>query len=123
MTEIFEQLMKDVSDRLAALDGLKEAVSEERIKQLIQTSLDALVADEGFVRKMRFGSNGDQRLVGSKYARWHLSVADIEFLYDLQESLRGQRKVSGGVYQGPSEELSKAWQAITEAYYLPDEEV
>lgn len=122
-TEVFEQLMKDVSDRLAALDGLKEAVSEARIKQLVTDSLAALMADKEFVRKMRFGKN-DGQLIGTKFARFNLGLADIEFLYDLQLSLQGQRKVSkNGLYEGPSEELRNVFNTLSEAYYLSEDEI
>lgn len=123
MSDTMEVLMKDINDRLAALDGLRAMVSEERIKQIVESSLQGLMGDEAFVRKMRFGGGGDQRLVGSKFARWNLTVADIEFLYDLQESLLGQRKVNGGVYAGPSEELKKAFETVSEAMYIPQDEI
>ncbi|WP_189059591.1 hypothetical protein [Longimycelium tulufanense] len=61
--------------------------------------------------------------MGTKYARWGLSLSDIEFLFEMQESLRGQRKVSGGVYEGPSEELTRTFEAISNACYLPAEKV
>lgn len=123
--EAFETLMKDINARLEALDGLKEMVSEERIKQIVQTGLEGLMQDETFVRKMRFGPGGSERkLVGTKYARWGMSIADIEFLFDLQEALRGQKKVNeSGVYSGPSEELSNTFRAISDAFYMPQEQV
>jgi hypothetical protein len=116
-----EVLMKDINDRLAALG---EVTSEERVRKIVNEALEGLIKDEGFVRKMRFGGDGERKLVGTKYARFGLSIADIEFLYDLQESLRGQRKVDGyGVYEGPSEELRNTFEAISQAYYLSDEEI
>jgi hypothetical protein len=123
--EAFEALMQDITTRLQALDGLREMVSEERIKALINSSLDTLVKDETFVRKMRFGGDGAERkLVGTKYARWGLSIADIEFLYELQQSLRGQRRVDNtGAYSGPTEELENTFRAISEAFYLPQDKV
>lgn len=121
--EVFEQLMEDIHARLESLDGLKEAVSEERIKEIVQNTLSELTEDEKFVRKMRFGKTEEPKLMGTKYARWGLSIADIEWLYDLQESLIGQRKVGGGVYEGPSEALKSTFAAISEAIYLPMDEV
>jgi hypothetical protein len=108
-----EVLFREISDRLQALG---EAVSEERIKALVKANLEALLADQEFVRKMRFG-RPDAHLIGSKFARWNLSVADIEFLYDLLEANRR----AGG--KGPSEELTRAFQTISDAFYLPMEEV
>jgi len=121
--EAFEGLMKEINERLAVVDGLKEQVAEERIKNIVQTCLDELVKDETWVRKMRFGPAGEAKLVGTKYARWGLSIADIEWLYDLQTALRGRPRLHGGVYEGPSEELRNTFQAITEAFYLPMEKV
>ncbi len=123
--EALEALYKEINDRLAVVDGLKEAVSEERIKQIVATSFADLTKDETFIRKMRFGGDGSERkLVGTKYARWGLSIADIEFLYELQQSLRGQRRVDNtGAYNGPSEELENTFRAISEAFYLPQDKV
>jgi hypothetical protein len=115
------------------LDGIGEDVSN----RLSDTTLTQLVrevltgwgeTEEGkdWARKLRFagGSGGAQELIGSKYARWGLGAADIEFLHDLQISLRGQKKVSAaGVYDGPSAELTKAFGDVSEAYYMPQDEV
>lgn len=110
-----EELLKDISQRLQALG---ESVSEERIKAIVE----GVLATPEFERKMRFG--GERKANGSKFSRWNLTGADIEFLYDLQESLRGQRKVSSaGVYGGPSEELSNAFRDISNAVYMTPEQV
>ena len=117
-----EELIQDIHARLAALG--ENQIGEERIKALIAEHLDGLKNDEEFVRKMRFGDVPEPKLVGTKYARWGLTTADIEFLYDLQESLTGQKRINhAGVYQGPSEELRNAFNAVSEAYYLPMEQV
>ena len=101
MTEVLENLMKDISDRLTAMG---EDVKEDRIRGMVTDQFNLLTSDKEFVRKMRFGGQDSApELIGTKYARWGLSIADIEWLYDLQESLRGQRKVAGGQYEGPSE--------------------
>ncbi len=121
MPENFDQLMQSINERLTAIG---QAVDENRLKQLVTEQFGLLMNDQDFVRKMRFGGKTDGKLVGTKYARWGLSVADIEFLYDLQESLRGQKRVNDpGVYEGPGEELRNTFQAISEAYYLPMEQV
>lgn len=122
-TQVLENLIKDINDRLTAIGA---SASEERIKGLITTHLDGLLKDETFVRKMRFGSDSgsEKKLLGSKYARWGLNIADIEYLFELQEALRGQKKVDGyGVYEGPSEELRNTFNAISEAVFLPDDQV
>ena len=73
---------------------------------------------------MRFNTGGDARLVGSKFSRYNLDAADIEYLFDLQTSLTGQRKVNGGgVYPGPSEELSNAFEAVSDAIYMDMDQV
>jgi hypothetical protein len=117
-----EQLLKDINDRLTAIG---EQVSEQRLQTIVQGHLDKVLQDKEFVRKMRFGPVGnDTQLLGTKFARWGLTLADIEFLYDLQRSLKGQRSVGGyGVYGGPSPELENTFNAISEAVYLPDAKV
>lgn len=117
-----EELVKDIQQRLAALG---QSTSPESLRTLVQECLGDLLKDPNseFVRKMRFGG-GSPQLVGSKYSRWGLSVADIEFLYDLQESLRGLKRVNGyGVYEGPSEELQNTFRAVSQAHYLPEDEI
>lgn len=116
MSETLEKLMKDIHDRLTALG---ENVSEERIKSIITSHLDQLVEDEQFVRKIRFGKSGiEPKMLGSKFARWDLGVADIEFLYDVLQA--GQR---AGMSNGPSDELRNTFQALSAGYYLSDEEI
>jgi hypothetical protein len=123
-TQGFEKLVKDINDRLTAMN---ENASPQKVEGLVKTYLDNLLKDETFVRKMRFGGGGaEKKLVGSKYARWGLNIADIEWLYDLQTSLKGQKRVEGdgsGVYDGPSEELKNTFETISEGYYLPQEKV
>ncbi|MGH9249672.1 MAG: hypothetical protein ACRD0W_09195, partial [Acidimicrobiales bacterium] len=130
--------MSDVTlDTIAAdmrqrLDGIGEDVSN-RLSDVELTKLVREVlagwgeTDEGkeWARKLRFGTgNGGKDLIGTKYARWGLGAADIEFLHDLQVSLRGQKKVAAaGVYDGPSQELAKAFGDVSEAYYMPQDDV
>ena len=113
MTEHERQLLTDIQARLEALGA---AMSDQRLEQLVQQHLDKLLADEQ-TRKMRFGN--DQRLIGSKFSRWNLTASDIEWLYDVLTA--AQR--TGLSQRGPSEELRQAFQAISEAYYLPEEQV
>lgn len=117
-----ETLLKDVNSRIQALPV---ALTEEQVKGIVNSVLETALSDENseFYRKMRFGS-GPPQLVGSKFARWNLSIGDVEFLYDLQSSLRGQRKVAdSGIYPGPSEELENCFKSISEAFYMPAEMV
>lgn len=117
-----DQMIQEIYDRTQAMG---EIPNEESIRAMITEQLNLVVQDDEFVRKMRFGQGGTPpKLVGSKYARWGLSIADIEFLFDLQQSLRGLKRVSrSGVYEGPSEELENTFRAITDAYYLTEEQV
>lgn len=112
--------MKDISDRLTSIG---EQVSEERLRSIVETQFQSLAGDEKFVRKMRFGGDADEKLATSKYARHGLNAADIEFLYDLQSSLAGKPKRDGGIHTGPSDELSRAFKAVSDAYYLSDEQI
>jgi len=115
-------LLKEINDRLTVIG---QQVDETKLRSMVEGQFNLLMQDQGFARKMRFGAGGgDKKLVGTKYARFGLSVQDIEFLYDLQESLRGQKRVNDtGVYEGPSETLRNSFAALSEAYYLPMEEV
>jgi len=115
-----EKLVKDINDRLA---GLQTAVSEESIRGIVTKYLDEALKDETFRRKFRFGAAGDQRLVGSKFSRYGLDVADVEFAFDMLQALRGHPKSGGGVHSGPSEQLKNAFEAISEARYIPEAEV
>lgn len=120
-TEVFEQLMKDINDRLAALDGIRDDIpSEEGIRNIIKTYLDELTNDSEFVRKMRFGPGGQERkIVGTKYARWGLTIEDVEWLYDVLSA--AQR--SGLSENGPSDELRNTFEALSEAVYVPESTV
>ena len=116
-----EELVKDINDRLAAIG---ESVSETRINSMIQIYLDGLTTDtnSAFMRKMRFGGSYAP-LVGSKFSRFGLGLEDIEFLYDIQRALQGQHKPGGGVYNGPSEDLTAAFNTLSEAMYMPEQKV
>lgn len=115
-----EELITGIAQRQEALGDL---VSEARIKEMVTTAFASLTNDKEFVRKMRFGGGSDPRLLGTKYYRWGLTLADVEWLYDFQNSLRGIAKASGGVHEGPSETLTNTFRALSEAYYMPDAQV
>jgi HK97 family phage major capsid protein len=117
-----EDLIKDIHTRVEAMDAeQKAALSDARLRQIV-TELFADPASE-FVRKFQFGGQSAPELIGTKYARWGLNVADIEFLYDLQESLRGKSRPDGSVYQGPSEALTRTFEQVTGAVYISDSEI
>lgn len=123
-----DTIAADMRQRLDAIgDEVSNKLSDVELTRLVKDAVAGWVnTDEGkqWVRKLSFGSNGSKDLIGSKYARWGLGAADIEFLHDLQVSLRGQKRVSAaGVYDGPSETLAKAFGDVSEAYYMPQDEV
>jgi HK97 family phage major capsid protein len=115
-----EQLMQEIASRLTAME---QTFNEQQLRALVENHLAALMGDAEFQRKMRFGSP-QRALMGTKFARWNLSLADIEFLYDLQVSLAGQKRVSDvGTYAGPSEELRNTFNTLSEALYLSQDEI
>lgn len=118
-----EEMLTEIYSRVQAMS---QAPTEAQVRSWIQDSFTGLMDDETFVRKMKFGqsSGTPSKLVGSKFARWGLGVEDVEWLYDFQMSLIGQKRVNNaGIYQGPSEELKNTFEGISRAYYLPAEQV
>ena len=115
-----DELLKSINERLEALG---KPATEEELRQMVNDQLQTLTQDEGFVRKMRFPGKPEPALVGSKFARWDLSIQDIEFLHELQNSLKGQKRVDEGFYQGPSEELDKCFRSVSDAVYMTSDEV
>lgn len=121
MTELtLEALGTEVRQHLKAIDDkVSERTSDTEITRLVREAIDGLTQDEEFVRKIRFGTGpAESQLVGTKYARWGLSVSDVEWLYDLQRAHEGTQLKRGGVHPGPSEELTRTFEAITTARYL-----
>ena len=104
-----EELLRDIAARL---DAIGEKVSEERIKGIVA----GLLEDKEFSRKMRF-AGPEPALVGGKFARWGLSVPDVEFLYDLMNAERERGK------RGPSEELERTFKGVSDAIYMPQDEI
>lgn len=123
-TLTLEALGTEVRQRMDAVDkSISERLSDAKLTELIRGLVEDLSKDEEFARKLRFGQDPVERqLVGTKYARWGLSVADVEFLYDLQSSLRGM-PTSRGIHPGPSEELSRTFEAISAARYLSMDQI
>lgn len=104
----FEKLATDINARLEAIG---QAVAPETIEGMVRTYFDKLMADKAFVRKMRFATP-DAPLVGSKFARWGYTPADVEFLYDV---LNSAQRI--GRSRGPSNELRQAFKDVSEATY------
>lgn len=123
-----DKLAQEMRQRLDAIgQEVSDKTSDVQLKSLVTDILKSFMSTkegEDFVRKMAFGGGGSHKLVGTKYARWGLSMADVEFLHELQTSLVGQKKVNNaGVYGGPSEDLDKTFLAISDAHYLSVDEV
>ena len=121
-----DDLATEVRGRLDSIsDDVTERISDQALRRLVTETLQGLPEDER--SKLVFGQEngpGSGKLVGTKYARWGLSLADVEFLYDLQTSLAGQnRRGGGGLHPGPSQELSNTFAAISEAVYLPTDKI
>lgn len=116
-----EALLTDVNTRLQALPT---QLGDEQVRAIVNEVLSAALADENHElgRRMRF-TQGAPELKGTKFARWGLQVADIEFLYDLQTAIHGMPKKGGGVYPGPSQELQQTFEAVSQAMYLSADEV
>lgn len=110
----FEKVQKTLDDLAARLDSLDIPNKDEIRKSVIE----AITTDTELGRRLKFGTTTDNpALLGSKFARWGLGVADVEFLNDLMtaQSQKG--------YAGPSEELQKAFGDVSKAFYMDQEEV
>ncbi len=121
-----EALGTEVRQRLDAVDKqVSDRLSDEKLAEQIRGIFNDLAKDDEFVRKLRFGSDpAERQLVGTKYARWGLSVSDVEWLYDAMSAQQGtQRKGGRGVHPGPSEELTRTFEAISAARYLSADQV
>jgi hypothetical protein len=120
-----DQLAANIKERLDGIsDDVTSRVSDEKLSQLIRDNLNGVLADPEVIRKIRFAQDENKgQLVGTKYARWGLSPADVEWLYDFQNSMRGMPKRGGGVHSGPSEELTRTFEAISDARYMPMDKV
>lgn len=109
-----EELVKDIADRM---ESVGKAASPEAVRALVKESFEGLMDDPDFSRKIKFGKT-DENLVGSKFSRHNLNTADIEFAYDLMSA-----RARNGFGSGPSEELTRAFKAVSDAYYMDEAEV
>lgn len=119
-----EQFITDVNQRVQAIaddtstkiDEIKNAIAPDALRAFVAEYLGDLNDNDPIVRKMRFGRT-DAALLGSKFARWNYTPSDVEFLYDLMTANQSRGK------GGPSEELRKAFDTVSDAYYLSQEEI
>ena len=122
-TQTIEEIAADIIARIDALDQTRP--SDVEIEEIVRTQiLDVLGVEDAaeISRKMRFGRS-DEKLLGTKYARMGLGVGDVEALFLIQDSIKGQRVHSvdqenvGAAYPGPSEELVETMKAASEGRY------
>ena len=124
MSDALETMIKDIHDRVQAMP---KGMTEAQIKQIVadmlgdkvaglEAQVEALKGAES-TRLARYGG-GDSRLIGSKFARWNMTPADVEFVYDLMNARK-----AAGMGDGPSEELTKAFEAVSDAFYMSEAEV
>lgn len=121
-----DALARDIKLRLDGIsDELATKTSDDTITKLIRDNLEGVLKDPEIIRKLTFAQEPSERtLVGTKYARYGLNIADVEWLHDFMGSLRGQKRVGhSGVYEGPSEELSRTFEAISDAHYMTADQV
>ena len=116
-TAVPDAVLQDILARL------KESnLTEEQVRQMVDETIQTYFDGEdgqNQVRKIRFGSDPEPRLAGSKFGRFGLSLGDIEHLYDLMIA----RKRMDPSTAGPSEALVNAFNDLSEAQYLTETEV
>lgn len=124
MSDALETMIKDIHDRVQAMPkGMTEAQIKQVVTDLIGTEVGDLKAQVEALkgaestRLARYGG-GDARLIGSKFARWNMGPSDVEFLYDLMQSRK-----SAGIGAGPSDDLTKAFNAVSDAAYFSEAEI
>ena len=117
--QALEGLLRDVAARL---DSIPKALDETAVKQMVEgiiaSEKQVAEAEAAAGRKMKFGGTSPSALYGTKYARYGMDASDIEMLYDIMSAAK-----QAGVSQGPSEELRKAFETVSSAFYLPESEV
>lgn len=122
-----EDVIKAIADQVTAkIDETAGKRFEEVLNQRVQEQLKELLSgmkdDDPLIRKMRGWGTGNEQLVASKFSRNGWTQADVEFAYDLMRAHRGKPLISGDVHPGPSEELTAAFKAVSDAYYFSEDE-
>ncbi len=116
-TQVPLEVLEDILARLK-----ETSLSEEQIRKMVDETIRTYFEGEAgqeAVRKIRFGSDPEPRLRGSKFGRFGLSLGDIEHLYDLMIA----RKRMDPSTPGPSEALENAFNDLSKAQYLTEDEV
>lgn len=115
-----EAVLREVMDRVQMLPNVDQLVTRDDFNEMVEAVVVSLLGDEKFMRKMRFSGGADPKLSGSIYARYGYSIGDLEFLYDLQRSLHNTQPSK---YSGPSERLRNAFDHVSQAVYVPQEQI
>jgi HK97 family phage major capsid protein len=111
MDSIEAQIGDTVDERLNTRmgDGEFKRSLEEMFKSYIESD-----SGKEHVRKVRWGSDpSDRELVGTKYARMGMSRTDVELLHNIMTAAQE----SGLNKRGPSEELTRTFEAISGGHY------
>lgn len=125
MSITLDQLAADIRQRIDAIHSevegtveshVRAALSDREIENIIRTSLPNVLdglsrEDSDLGRKIRgWGGRGDANLIGSKYRG--LTVGDVEMLHDITQAAFASR-----MSKGPSEELTRAFAAVSQGRY------
>ncbi len=109
-----DELVRDIHQRIEALEKPK---TDAEIRAIVDSALADLKDDPEFTSKFRHGK-ADPALAGSKFERWGYTVQDVEWAYDLFRA-----RNDSGQGKGPSDELAKAFKALSNAVYMGADEV
>lgn len=111
-----DEIQGAITDVSARLQAMPQAMTEEQVKGMVSSMVETMLTDSTgeFARKMRFGQAAPE-LKGSKFDRWGLNIADVEFAYDL---LNGAQQ--RGISAGPSADLRNAFASISKAAYMDE---
>lgn len=117
VVEVPQGILEDIKARLEAIPN---PLDEAQITALIEQQFAAFLEEGGDkLRKIRFGSDPEPKLRGSKFWRFGLSAGDIEHLYDMMVAAVRRDPRHGG----PSEELTNAFKDVSQATYLSETEI
>jgi len=113
-TPTLEELTRGVAEKIQALTGEGGLLNDETLETKVRSYFDDLLSSDEVVEQMRkIKFSREDKLVGTKYARAGLTVGDVEFLHQYLSAARAVGKSSG-----PSEQLEKTVQAISEGRYV-----
>lgn len=115
-------VVQDASDRLKGFEGrLSETVTAEAVKTVARDMLNELLTDPtgelaSKLRSMWAANNPHPKLAGSKFAKFGCTPAHVELAYDILSAAKKAQMSSG-----PSEELTNAFNSISQASFISPE--